>query len=123
MTKLKEENNILDTNYLCELDKKVKLLPITFDLIFKGIFGSNIELLKNFILSVLEIDIDRDKCKIRLLNNELPIENYKEYKKTVYLSQIKTYEFQLLLSYNYHFLFKNLSNTLINSNLSMGLAK
>ena len=123
MTKLKEENNILDTNYLSELDNKVKLLPITFDPIFKGIFGSNIELLKDFILSVLEIDIDRDKCKIRLLNNELPIENYKEYKKTVYLSQIKTYEFQLLLSYNYHFLFKNLSNTLINSSLSIGLAK
>ena len=123
MTKLKEENNILDTNYLSELDKKVKLLPITFDPIFKGIFGSNIELLKNFILSVLEIDIDRDKRKIRLLNNELPIENYKEYKKTVYLNQIKTYEFQLLLSYNYHFLFKNLFNTLINSSLSIGLAK
>ena len=123
MKKLKEKNTILDTNYLCELDKKVKLLPITFDPVFKGIFGSNIDLLKDFILSVLEIDIDRDKCKIRLLNNELPIENYKEYKKTVYLSQIKTYEFQLLLSYNYHFLFKNLSNTLINSNLSMGLAK
>ena len=86
MTKLKEENNILDTNYLRELDKKVKLLPITFDPIFKGIFGSNIELLKDFILSVLEIDIDRDKCKIRLLNNELPIENYTEYKKFVYLN-------------------------------------
>ena len=86
MTKLKEENTILDTNYLCELDKKVKLLPITFDPIFKGIFGSNIELLKDFILSVLEIDIDRNKCKIRLLNNELPIENYKEYKKTVDLN-------------------------------------
>ena len=120
---MKDKNNILDTNYLCELDNKVKLLPITFDPIFKGIFGSNIELLKDFILSVLEIDIDRDKCKIRLLNNELPIENYKEYKKTVYLSQIKTYEFQLLLSYNYHFLFKNLFNTLINSSLSIGLAK
>ena len=86
MKKLKEENTILDTNYLCELDKKVKLLPITFDPIFKGIFGSNIDLLKDFILSVLEIDIDRDKCKIRLLNNELPIENYKEYKKTVDLN-------------------------------------
>ena len=86
MTKLKAENNILDTNYLCELDNKVKLLPITFDPIFKGIFGSNIELLKDFILSVLEIDIDRNKCKIRLLNNELPIENYKEYKKTVDLN-------------------------------------
>ena len=48
MTKLKAENNILDTNYLCELDNKVKLLPITFDPIYKGIFGSNIELLKNF---------------------------------------------------------------------------
>ena len=86
MTKLKKENTILDTNYLCELDKKVKLLPITFDPIFKGIFGSNIELLKDFILSVLEFDIDRDKCKIRLLNNKLPIENYKEYKKTVDLN-------------------------------------
>ena len=120
---MKDKNNILDTNYLSELDNKVKLLPITFDPIFKGIFGSNIELLKDFILLVLEIDIDRDKRKIRLLNNELPIENYKEYKKTVYLSQIKTYEFQLLLSYNYHFLFKNLFNTLINSSLSIGLAK
>ena len=86
MTKLKKENTILDTNYLCELDKKVKLLPITFDPIFKGIFGSNIELLKDFILSVLEIDIDRNKCKIRLINNELPPENYKEYKKNVYLN-------------------------------------
>ena len=86
MTKLKAENNILDTNYLCELDNKVKLLPITFDPIFKGIFGSNIELLKDFILSVLEIDIDRNKCKIRLINNELPPENYKEYKKNVYLN-------------------------------------
>ena len=86
MTKLKAENNILDTNYLCELDNKVKLLPITFDPIFKGIFGSNIELLKDFILSVLEIDIDRNKCKIRLINNELPPENYKKYKKNVYLN-------------------------------------
>ena len=83
---MKDKNNILDTNYLSELDNKVKLLPITFDPIFKGIFGSNIELLKDFILSVLEIDIDRDKCKIRLLNNELPIENYTEYKKFVYLN-------------------------------------
>ena len=86
MTKLKAENNILDTNYLCELDNKVKLLPITFDPIFKGIFGSNIELLKDFILSVLEIDIDRNKCEIRLINNELPPENYKKYKKNVYLN-------------------------------------
>ena len=86
MTKLKAENNILDTNYLCELDNKVKLLPITFEPIFKGIFGSNIELLKDFILSVLEIDIDRNKCKIRLINNELPPENYKKYKKNVYLN-------------------------------------
>ena len=83
---MKDKNNILDTNYLSELDNKVKLLSITFDPIFKGIFGSNIELLKDFILSVLEIDIDRDKCKIRLLNNELPIENYTEYKKFVYLN-------------------------------------
>ena len=86
MTTLKAKNNILDTNYLYELDNKVKLLPITFDPIFKGIFGSKIELLKDFILSVLEIDIDRNKCKIRLLNNELPTENYKEYKKNVYLN-------------------------------------
>ena len=84
---MKNKNNILDTNYLSELDNKAKLLPITFSPIFKGIFGSNIELLKDFILSVLEIDIDKDKCKIRLLNNELPIENYKEYKKTVDLNK------------------------------------
>lgn len=78
-----KEKAYLTREDMIELDKKLKLIPITFDYIFKSIFIDNLDLLKDFILSQLDININPKECKIRLLNNELPKENKKEYKKSV----------------------------------------
>lgn len=69
--------------YMQELDRKRKFIPITFDYMFKGLFTKNLDLLKKFILSQLEINIKEEECNIKILNNELTKENKKEYKKTV----------------------------------------
>ena len=78
-----KEKTYLTREDMIELDKKLKLIPITFDYMFKGIFIDDLDLLKDFILSQLDININPKECKIRLLNNELPKENKKEYKKSV----------------------------------------
>ena len=31
-----------------ELDKKITLVPLSYDRVFKGVFKSNLDLLKNF---------------------------------------------------------------------------
>ena len=66
-----------------ELDKKVKLIPITYDFSFKAVFGNNLDLLKKFLLAVLDLDVKDSECELKLLNSELPKENYKEYGKTI----------------------------------------
>ena len=80
-----KEENYLTKKDLLELDKELRLIPITFDYMFKGIFMNDLNLLKEFIISQLEFDeiINTNNCKIRLLNNELPKENKNEYKKTI----------------------------------------
>ena len=80
-----KEENYLTKKDLLELDKETKLIPITFDYMFKGIFMNDLNLLKEFIISQLEFNeiITTYNCKIRLLNNELPKENKNEYKKTI----------------------------------------
>lgn len=65
------------------LYKELELIPITYDYIFKGIFTEDLELLKEFILLLIDLNVSPNECKIRLLNNELVKENKKEYKKTV----------------------------------------
>ena len=78
-----KEKTYLTREDMIELDKKLKLIPITFDYMFKSIFIDDLDLLKEFILSQLDINVNPNDCKIRLLNNELPKENKKEYKKSV----------------------------------------
>lgn len=73
----------INREYLEVLDKTVKLIPLTFDVMFKGVFGSNLELLKRFIISELKLDIDCNDCSIHIANTELLKENYKEYKMSV----------------------------------------
>ena len=73
----------LDENDMINLDKEISLIPLTFDFMFKGIFVNDLELLKEFIISQIDIDLDPKQCKIELLNSELPKENKKEYRKTV----------------------------------------
>jgi len=64
-----------------ELDKYLQLIPITFDYLFKSLFSDNIDILRKFILSQIDMEIIPEQCKIRLLNSELPKENKDEYKK------------------------------------------
>ena len=40
---------IINKENLKELDKKMNLLPLTFDPVFKGVFTKNLEILKEFL--------------------------------------------------------------------------
>ena len=66
-----------------ELDKGNKMLPLTFDPVFKGVFSRNLEVLKGFLVDVLHLEYELEELDIRILNNELPSENVKEYSKRV----------------------------------------
>ena len=68
---------------LKELDKERRMLPLTFDPVFKGVFSRNLEILKAFLVDVLHLEYELEELDIRILNNELPNENIKEYSKRV----------------------------------------
>ena len=70
-------------NYFKEVDKKIKMIPITFDVEFKSIFERNLDLLKRFLISTLNLDLDINTTTITISNNELIKENNKEYQKRV----------------------------------------
>ena len=58
-------------NYFKEVDKKIKMIPITFDVEFKSIFERNLDLLKRFLISTLNLDLDINTTTITISNNEL----------------------------------------------------
>ena len=66
-----------------KLDKEVKMIPLTIDIMLKNILESNDNICKEFLINVLDLGISPDDCKIIHHNKELPLDNYKEYKKTV----------------------------------------
>ena len=68
---------------LKELDKERRMLPLTFDPVFKGVFSRNLEILKGFLVDVLHLEYELEELDIRILNNELPNENINEYSKRV----------------------------------------
>ena len=68
---------------MIKLENELKFVPLTFDKMFKGIFKTKKELLKIFILSQLEINIEPEIVEIDILDNELPKSNKKEYQKIV----------------------------------------
>lgn len=68
---------------MIKLDMELSFIPLTYDGMFKGVFKTNLEILKLFILSQLKLDIDPGMCKIELLDTELPKVNKREYQKTV----------------------------------------
>ena len=85
------ELELLTENDMLEFDKKNELISLTFDFIFKGLFVENLPLLKKFLLAILDTEVDIDKdCSVTLLNNELPKENKKEYKKDRNYDTFKT---------------------------------
>ena len=65
------------------LDKHLELIPITFDAMFKSVFLKNKDILKKFIISLLEEELDPNECKIEILNNELVKDRFNERKKVI----------------------------------------
>jgi len=82
MKKQKRDNEITK-DYLMMLDRELEMIPVTFDPVFKSVFSNNIYLLKRFLNAVLELDLDVDLMDVRILNNELPRQNIKEYQKKI----------------------------------------
>ena len=77
------QEKIIDDEYLKKVDAEIKMIPLTFDVVFKGIFEKNLDLLKDFLLCILKLKVDYETTKIHLTNTELPKENVKEYQKRV----------------------------------------
>lgn len=64
-------------------DKKMTMVPLTFDYMFKSLFIRRQEFLKDFLMEVLKKDLgSKDKdIVISILNNETIKDNYNEFKK------------------------------------------
>ena len=77
------QEKFIDDEYLKKVDAEIKMIPLTFDVVFKGIFEKNLDLLKDFLLCILKLKVDYETTKIHLTNTELPKENVKEYQKRV----------------------------------------
>ena len=77
------EERIIDKEYLKKVDMEVKMIPLTFDVVLKGVFERNRDLLKKFVISVLKLEIDENDTDIEIVKNELLKENIKEYQKRV----------------------------------------
>lgn len=73
----------INLDYLKILDSEIEMIPVTFDPVFKKVFGNNLGLLKRFLNEVLVLDLDIDVMELQILNNELPKEDMKEYQKKI----------------------------------------
>ena len=78
-----ETKNYYTEEDMILLDEEYKLIPLTYDKLFKEIFKERLDILKLFLLSQLELDIDPNECKIDLFNSELNKINKNEYQKIV----------------------------------------
>lgn len=76
----------INLNCLKELDKKLPLINLTYDITFKSVFQRNKHLLKDYLSTMLDVNIK--SSKITFLNSELYKENKNEYRKIIdlYLS-------------------------------------
>ena len=74
---------IINKKNLKEIDKEVRLIPLTYDFMFKSVFEKNLEILKEFLIVLLHLEYELEELDIRILNNELPKENYREYQKRI----------------------------------------
>lgn len=63
--------------------KNIPLVPLTYDFMFKHIFNKNPKLLKDLLISILEIPLNPDTSEIIIESNELNKSIKKEYHKTV----------------------------------------
>ena len=78
-----KEKKYYNAEDLIKLDKEREFIPLTFDGMFKGLFKKNLDLLKEFVLSQLGLEIENDMYTIELLDSELVKDKVNEYQKTV----------------------------------------
>ena len=74
---------IINKENLLQLDNNVKMIPITYDFVFKGVLSRNLEVLKEFLVDVLHLEYELEELDIRILNNELPKDKFNEYQKRI----------------------------------------
>ena len=65
------------------LDQEREFIPLTFGGMFKGLFKKDLNLLKDFILSQIGLEIEDGMCKIEMMDSELVKDKIDEYQKTV----------------------------------------
>ena len=68
--------------YLKQLDEKMEMIPLSYDIVFKSVFKLNLKLLVDLLNTSLKMEISKDD-NIRILDSELPITNKNERKKMV----------------------------------------
>ena len=78
-----KEKNYLSAEDMIELDAKREFIPLTFDGMFKGLFKKNLDLLKDFVLSQIGLEMEDGMYKVELLDSELVKDKVNEYQKTV----------------------------------------
>ena len=61
----------------------VNFIPLYYDFMFKKVFTENPNLLKRFLITVLDLDLNPDRSTINILNSDLPKSKLNEYNKTV----------------------------------------
>lgn len=49
------EDKVINEKYLKEVDERLKMIPLTFDVVLKGVFTKNQDLLKKFLICVLNL--------------------------------------------------------------------
>ena len=65
-----------------ELDQKISLIPLSYDIVFKGVFKRNLDLLKKFLNVTLPITIGKED-KVQIIDGELPVLNKNEHGEIV----------------------------------------
>ena len=58
------DEKFINEEYLLKVDKKVKMIPLTLDVVFKGVFERYTDILKRFLISTLNLELDVDKTKM-----------------------------------------------------------
>ena len=53
------------------IEQETRLIPLTSDFMFKRIYTENPDILKQFLISVLELNINPEKTTIEIISNEL----------------------------------------------------
>ena len=69
--------------YLKELDKSIKMIPLTFDVAFKSVMLKNVDLFKEFLIKTMYLDLTEEDNYILFLDKELIKQHFKEQGKVV----------------------------------------